>query len=205
MNKLFGILYAILIVICTEAADPNVKECQVINRMYHNEYLYVPSFSIGDRRVREWKWRDNIWGFESKLKDFDDKDPQGVWQFIPIDGDNKKSDNKKLFYIKNSKYNEYMYSDNSRELFISARRAVYTSKIKSNEELDDKQYQWRAVKVYEYNNLPVYHIWNTKYEEALYGYYYKKNMARKVYTFADVPTNGQFEWYIRCRDNQELF
>ncbi len=180
------------------------------------EYLYAASIfnSLNLKRtVFSWKASylfDSV--YYSSAFNYTDRDPQGVWHFVPVD------EYKDTFFIRNKYYKDYMYAAKS---LWKERRYVYTSSdVKSS---DPEAYMWKLKKSTRSTKISnEFYITNVKYEEKLApvetsektikcqsrkyndkGCKRVEKPNREVFTWSDKETEnkpGSFEWLLKCRN-----
>ncbi|CAF1093197.1 unnamed protein product [Brachionus calyciflorus] len=172
-------------------------ECAIFNNLKKDhlfaENLVFESFQDRDVYTREipikYLLNNGIYFKEHK---------EGLWIFEPA-----KSLGKNIFLLRNKKYDEYLYADDSESsLFASkTRREVHTKKIKLS---IDKAYVWAILKT---SQSGVFKIVNMKYGEMLEGEDISKNKIQlsskrdcwtsKILDADDKLTN----WYLFCHNN----
>jgi hypothetical protein len=200
--------YALLVVFMVSANSDHAfdissrtsQECQLLNERYNFEYLYAASgLSLFSRRVYTWSsLSKNVFRTSEHSLTFSASDPQGVWLLEKIHQVNFSSPHQ-LFFIKNFKYNEYLYATRMIASFLSPRRDVFTRTATNSADLDDS-YKW-SIKQLDAEGGK-YEIWNVKYNEPLYAansFFKEDSMRRKAYTWYKNPDSRQFNWFIKCR------
>lgn len=132
--------------------------------------------------------------------DFKEDDKKGIWFLEPVAG------LEDTFYLKNKKYDEYMFScEPMRRLFFSTNmRSVCTDTPKNGL---DETYMWKFDRQ---NAKGVFNIWNVKYREPLFSITYMSTndhghhseLARgDVLTWHKSPDGMQFNWIVKCRND----
>lgn len=200
------LLVGLLVIALGQIARAQLEtECRIYSDLY-KQYMYAKYkfLGLGSRRGI-YLWRELAYGlFRTALKtEFNDKDPSGIWLFEPVPG------RPNTYFIRNRKYNEdYLRgSEKFQELIFKKNRAVFAEKLKN--QVDDESFMWRFERV---PNTHLYHIWNVKFNQALYTREYRtrhtgSNNQIETKTFLVVglsenwPETEQFEWLLRCRDN----
>jgi hypothetical protein len=143
------------------AVNPFEKECVILSSKFNNGYLHAADYvNINNRMNRPVLVFMSI--FRSKRPDeLNDEDRKGVWILTPVSDGNTD-----VFYIKNSRYGEYLYAIEfawKQMEKIADRRPVYTN-LNIDQESIDQSYMWQFKKQVDGK----YQIWNVKFNERKY-------------------------------------
>ena len=138
------------------------KECVLLSSKFNNGYLHAADYvNLNNRMNRPVLVFMSI--FRSKRPDeLNDEDRKGVWILTPV-GDGHNGD---VFYIKNSRYGEYLYAIEfawKQMEKIADRRPVYTN-LNIDQASIDQSYMWQFKK----QGDGKYQIWNVKFNERKY-------------------------------------
>lgn len=190
-------LISIFLAFCLNRKLATAKnaECVLYNERYKNEYLYS-GILFGLARRYVFSWSPIILNSLKDQKEyiFKDDDKKAVWVFESVGGEQN------TYYIKSLEYKEYFYATGFHNSFFNARRRVFT--WMTNSDLDDS-YKWRLNKL----DTDKYELWNVKYNEPLYAashFFRHDSLRRNVFTWHKKPDSTQFNWIVKCKNNEEL-
>jgi hypothetical protein len=206
VNLLISLLISCLTIAKSECIRlDQTLNCVIFNEEYGNEYLYAASgfhkLALFRRNVYTWSpfySRSNSATVE-KVKEYTEKDLQGVWTFSRA-----ASAEKDTFFIKNAEFNEYLYASSTHAGITGSRRRIYTWKWSNDNFENRKAFMWTLKKA---DGSSSYHIWNVNYNQPLYaGSFWQKqdSIRRNVYTWFTAPDSKQFNWQIKCKDDIQL-
>ena len=175
-------------------------KCLLYSDVYY-EYLYAANFMFSKffkRTVYTWQPLSFVFGtrYDTNLA-YSEKDPKAVWLFEPVEG------KQNVYYIRNQKYNEYLYTSQYHAGLFAPQRLVNTNdRVKSEWR---ESYQWRIEKE---NDKGRFVVWNVKYNEPLYpsakrGTKDEDQFRRDVYTWPLRNDNApsSFYWTFKCLNN----
>ena len=165
---------------------PNQKSlCSIKNARYLNEYLYS-SLTMGGRFT--------IKVFTNVIDSVYMHSPlQSLWILEPSNYNNRT-----YYYISNFYHSkDHLCAKNDLEDKLGFRRIVHLNP----ESRKTSECLWRFEHLIN-NNKSTIHIWNRKYNKALYAasFLFKtaKSNRRNVYLWAGKPDSDQFDWEVNC-------
>ena len=207
----------------------NSFECQIYNDYYKGEFLYAESDKLKMhpfiRNVNTWKMGANAGKSEASLT-FNANDEKAIWQLIQV----KHARNASTFFIRNRKFDEYMFASDDGSNIL--RRKVYTkwspvtslllqchnqpahSKCKKHTP-KDKAKMWiispntyghsekdaQKEKAGSFRKVTIY---NAAFAEAMYapGFFSGNSymFSRQVHTWYKAPDSAQFNWILKCKE-----
>jgi len=183
--------------------DDQTLNCVLYNEEYDTEYLYAASglhkFALFRRNVYTWSPFYSQLKNGNNVKEYTEKDMQGVWAFSRA-----VSAEKDTFFIKNVEYNEYLYASSIHAGITGSRRRIYTWKWSNDNFENQKAFMWTLKKA---DESGTYQIWNVHYNQPLYAasfWHRTSSMRRNVYTWYTEPDSKQFIWHIKCKDDIQL-
>jgi hypothetical protein len=183
------------------AAGPAEAECVLYSEVF-NEYMYAANFLFAKNFKRTvYTWRPISFVFGSRfdtVQHFSEKERKAVWFFEPVEG------RPGIYYMKNLRYSEYLYTSQYHAGLFSPQRLVYTNnRVKPDWQ---ESYMWRLVK--EGIEEGRYAVWNVKYNEPLYPSHHVSrenpdDPRRDVYTWPlrNDKAPVSFYWSLKCRNN----
>ena len=198
-TKLFLLFSLGILLSQVKSQSQDDLQCVLFNQKYQ-EYMYAANMMFSKY------WNRAVYtfplGIMYSLKnghnfDFKEDDRKGVWlmEHVP----NRPN----VFYMKNLKYEEYMYAGDKVRAFLwikSNSRHVLTQKNKVD---NDESFMWRFEKQ---NSKSIYNIYNVKYKEPLYAnsLSHKDEVRRDVLTWFKSADNTHFYWNVKCKNDRTL-
>ena len=226
------LIFLSLAILCEFRSDDTFRylsnnQCNIYNDKYRSDFLYTEGswwFWDFHRVKRSRPFKCDFSTCDQRNFEFKSQE-KAIWELIPVPVQGNKTNNNNRFLIRNKEYEEYLYAANEwLELFARQRRRVYTWKESKNSKDGSglgEEYQWELRSPYIEDKsqkendmsaesyfrlfkrpIPLFTIWNVKYEEALYAPSHwsdRKGFVKPVFTFHQTPDETKFNWLFVCK------
>ncbi|RNA30142.1 hypothetical protein BpHYR1_000732 [Brachionus plicatilis] len=194
-------LIIFLVLYTLKSADSRNQElnCVLFNEKYH-EYMYAANF-LFSKNFKRTIYTFPLGLFYSAKNghnfDFTEDDRKGVWIIEPVSG------RKNVYYLKNLKYEEYLYAGDKVPKFIFFDTNMRFVNTKKDFSPSDEKFMWKFERL---NKMGSYFIYNVEYNEPLFADFHRtrENIRRDVLTWYKDPNGLQFSWNVKCKNDAKL-